>query len=155
MYLSLTSYNPAFLIYYYSFLKSSSAYLSSSSFFSLKSCSWFSSGSPFSNSCSFFLKFFSIFFYFRYFSSACSSKKSTIAYSFSSWSFSNSFLQFSSNYLISGSTFDMSYFFAIDLLFLLNILHILLWLFSLTVRSWWLLSSSINKIISSSSWSSA
>lgn len=94
----------------------------------------------------------------------CSSKNSSMAYSFCSCNYSKSTLHFSRISLILGSRFFRFYsnFFFINdcaLLFFWKILQILDWFESFTVRSWCWFISSIKRIISyisssSSAWAS-
>ena len=107
------------------------------------------------------LNFFSITFCLIILSSVCSSRSSSMAYSFCSWMFSSCLRQSSKIFFISGSRFwrFWSSFFFIKLLdYLLlfeKMLHILDWLLSLTVRSWCWFNSVMRLTISwmsSSSW---
>ena len=107
------------------------------------------------SSCDKDLNFFSITFYRIILSSVCSSRNSSMAYSFSSWIDSSYFRQSKKIYFISGSRFwrfASNFFFISDVeeagLPLVKILQILAWLLSLTVRSWCWLSSVIRLTIS-------
>lgn len=103
-----------------------------------------------------FLYFLSIFLYWTILLSYCYSMNSSIAYSFCCWSPSSSSLQSLKIFLISGSKFYKfcsSFLFIREVFFeegpvLVNILHNLAWLLSLTVRSECLFISSIRLLIS-------